>query len=192
MKRILLTALTVCGVMSAQADLFQYAVTLDGASESPANASLGTGIGSVNYDDAAHTLQLQVSFTNLTGTVTISHIHAPTPSPFSGIAGVATTTPSFAGFPAGDTFGSYSNTLDLTLSTSWNGSFITANGGTTAGAESALAAAMASGEAYWNIHSSVFGGGEIRGFLVAVPEPSSLALLGLGTVALAWRMRRRS
>ena len=178
--------------MSAHAALLQYSVSLDGPSESPANASPGIGSGTVNYDDSAHTLQLQVSFSGLTGTTTASHIHAPTASPFSGTAGVATTTPSFAGFPLGVTSGSYSDTLDLTAASSYNPAFITANGGTPAGAESALAAAMAGGKAYWNIHSSTFGGGEIRGFLVPVPEPSTVALLGLGAGALVWRLRRRT
>jgi len=192
MKKILLSALTACSLMSAHAALLQYSVSLDGPSESPANASPGIGSGTVNYDDSAHTLQLQVSFSGLTGTTTASHIHAPTASPFSGTAGVATTTPSFAGFPLGVTSGSYSDTLDLTAASSYNPAFITANGGTPAGAESALAAAMAGGKAYWNIHSSTFGGGEIRGFLVPVPEPSTVALLGLGAGALVWRLRRRT
>ncbi len=177
--------------MSAQAALLQYSVSLDGPSESPVNASPGIGSGTVNYDDSAHTLQLQVSFSGLTGTTTASHIHAPTVSPFSGTANVATTVPSFAGFPLGVTSGSYSDTLDLTSASSYNPAFISANGGTPAGAESALAAAMAGGEAYWNIHSSTFNGGEIRGFLVPVPEPSTLALLGLVAGALLWRRRRR-
>jgi len=175
-------------LMSAQASLFQYSVTLDGPSEFPANASPGTGLGTVNYDDVAHTLQLQVSFSGLTGNTTASHIHAPTASPFTGTAGVASTTPSFAGFPLGVTSGSFSNTLDLALSSSWNPSYVTANGGTTSGAESALAAAMASGKAYWNIHSSTFGGGEIRGFLTLVPEPSSFALSVLGILGLLGRL----
>src|SRR2546426_11109534 len=170
MKKILLSALIACSLMSAHAALLQYSVSLDGPSESPANASPGIGSGTVNYDDSAHTLQLQVSFSGLTGTTTASHIHAPTASPFSGTAGVATTTPSFAGFPLGVTSGSYSDTLDLTLSSSWNPAYVTAHTDT-AGAESALAAAMAGGQAYWNIHSGALPGGEIRGFLTPVPEP---------------------
>jgi hypothetical protein len=106
-----------------------------------------------------------------------------------GTAGVATTTPTFAGFPLGVTSGVYDNTLDLTQNTSWNPAFITANGGTTASAESAFMSGIAAGKAYLNIHTSVVPGGEIRGFLFAVPAPSSLALLGLGGLVAARRRR---
>ena len=196
MKKILVLVLTACSLMSAHATLYQYSVTLDGPSEFPINASPGTGSGSVNYDDVAHTLSLQVIFSGLTGTTTASHIHGPTTAPFFQNAGVATTTPSLAGFPLGVTSGSFANTLDLTLASSYNPSFVTANGGTTAGAEAALAAAMAANKAYWNIHTSTFGGGEIRGFLVAVPEPGTTSLIAgcaaLGFVGLmAHRANRR-
>ena len=47
---------------------------------------------------------------------------------------------------------------------------------------------IADGKAYWNIHTQTFGGGEIRGFLVPVPEPSSALILGAGAMFV---MRRR-
>ncbi len=143
----------------------------------------------MTYDDVAHTLYVECSFSGLTGTTTASHIHSATLNPFLLTAGVATTTPTFAGFPLGVTAGSYSNTLDLTQASSYNPSFVSANGGTTASAEVALIAGINANKAYWNIHSSTFGGGEIRGFLVAVPEPSSLTLVGLAGVLACTRRR---
>jgi hypothetical protein len=194
MKKILLTVSTAFSLISAQAAVFQYTVSLDGPSEP--TISPGTGSGTVDYDDVAHTLALQVTFSGLITTngagTTASHIHAPTVVPLSGTAGVATTTPSFVGFPLGVFNGSYSDTLDLTAAGSYNPAYVTANGGTTAGAEAALAAALAGGQAYWNIHSAAFPGGEIRGFIVPVPEPSTLALLGLGAGAFVWRLRRKA
>jgi hypothetical protein len=84
--------------------------------------------------------------------------------------------------------GSYAETFDLTDPASWNAAFITANGGTTAGAEAALAAGLDIGVAYLNIHSDFASSGEIRGFLV--PEPTSAALLAAGAAILS-ALRRR-
>ena len=80
--------------------------TLNGANESPANGSLGTGFAKVVYDGTAHTLGLDVSFSGLLGPDTAAHIHCCTVAPFTGTAGVATTTlplPTFVGFPLGVT-----------------------------------------------------------------------------------------
>jgi hypothetical protein len=175
---------------TAHASLLTYDAFLDGPSESPPNASPATGFAQVIYDTTAHTLSLDITYSGLLGTTTASHIHAATTVPGTGTAGVATTTPYFSGWPVGTTSGHYVNTLDLTLSSSYNGSYITGNGGTTASAEAALVAAIAADRAYLNIHSTVFGGGEIRGFLVLVPEPSSAALMGLGAAVLALRRRK--
>jgi hypothetical protein len=173
--------------------VLQYDAFLSGPNESPPNGSPGTGFAVVDYDNVAHTLLIDVSFSGLLGTTTASHIHAATAVPGTGTAGVATTTPYFAGFPIGVTSGTYNNTLDLTLSSSYNDpTYIAANGGTTATAEAALTAAMAAGEAYLNIHTTVVPGGEIRGFLTLVPEPSGAALLGLGGAIFAWAARRRA
>src|SRR5262245_20197681 len=153
---------------------------MDGPSE-PTN-SPGTGYGTALYDNVAHSLTLDCNFSGLGTDVgngtTASHIHAATTLPFQSTAGVATTTPSFVGFPLSVFSGTFHSVLDLTQSSSWNPAYVTANGGTTATAEVAFASALASGRSYWNIHSQRNGGGEIRGFLqLVVPEPASGALV---------------
>jgi hypothetical protein len=185
---ILLFALVM--KVSAQGT-FSYVAVLNGPSESPVNASSGTGFATIDFNSILNTLHVNVNFSGLTGTTTASHIHAATAVAGTSTAGVATTTPTFAGFPLGVTNGTYDITLDLTQASSYNPAYVTANGGTTASAEAALASAMAAGKAYLNIHTSTFGGGEIRGFLTPVPEPSSLALAGLGSLAFAYVLRRR-
>jgi hypothetical protein len=155
----------------------EFTASLSGAAESPANDSLGTGTADVWYDSVAHSLQVSVTFSGLTGTTTASHIHAATALPGIGTAGVATQTPTFSGFPLGVTSGTYFNTLDLTLASSFNPAYVTANGGIVANAEAALVTAMFAGESYLNIHSTYRAGGEIRGFLTAVPDRSATAAM---------------
>ena len=189
--RIAIVAIVMMGfVQNGQAAPIVYTATLNGASESPPNASPGTGFTEVDFDLAAHTMFVHVVFSGLLAGTTASHIHAPTAVPGTGTAGVATTVPTFTAFPLGVTSGTYDHLFDMTLASSYNPAFITANGGTVAGAEAVLAASLAAGTAYLNVHTTAFPGGEIRGFL-AVPEPASMLLFGLGLIALAGARRCR-
>jgi hypothetical protein len=54
-----------------------------------------------------------------------------------------------------------------------------------------MLAGINAGKAYLNIHTSTFGGGEIRGFLVPVPEASSWAMMLGGLAAVGALARRR-
>jgi hypothetical protein len=181
---------------AAQAAINIYTATLSGPNESPTNASPGTGSATVTIDTVANTMLVSVTFSGLQGTTTASHIHAPTAVPLTGTAGVATTTPTFAGFPLGVTSGTYNpSAFDLLSASTYNPAYVTANGGTPASAEAALLSAIASGRSYLNIHTTSFPGGEIRGFLVAVvPEPATwmMMLLGFGAIGLAVRRRQTS
>ena len=165
-----------------------YTAVLSGLNEGPPNGSSGTGVTFVTVDTVAQTIRVEVTFSGLTGTTTASHIHCCQPLGVN--AGVATTTPTFAGFPLGVTSASYDNTLDMTLSSSYNPSFVTAHGGI-AGAEAFLFAGIAAGQAYLNIHSQTFPGGEIRGQLtVDAPEPGTFLLAGAVLAGFAIRRRR--
>ncbi len=176
--------------MASAAPAITYMAFLDGPSEAPPNASPGTGFAIVDLNIGAMSRFIDMNFSGLIGNTTAAHIHAATANPGSGTAGVATQTPTFTGFPLGVTSGSYTNTFDMSLSSSWNASYITANGGTTASAWSAFTTAVAQGRAYFNVHTNQFPGGEIRGFLAPVPEPGTLAALGLGAAALLRRRKR--
>ena len=76
--------------------------------------------------------------------------------------------------------------LDLTATATCTAGFVAGNGGTTADARAALIAGLGVGTAYFNVHSQTFPGGEIRGFLAPVHEPSSYALMGLGLLAVGY------
>jgi hypothetical protein len=183
---IIVPLLLLIAAVTARAIPIDYIANLNGASEVPPNGSTGTGVADVTFDLAAHMMRVEIAFSGLLSTTIASHIHSPTAVPFTGTAAVATQVPTFPGFPLGVTAGTYAMTFDTSLASTYNPAFVTANG-SVAAAEAALAASLAAGTSYLNIHTTDFPGGEIRGFLVAVPavpETFSTAWAALPFAAL--------
>ena len=136
---------------------------LSGLNENPAHPeSTATGTTTVFWDTSTSAMTVHVVFEGLTTPNTAAHIHCCVTAP--GTAGVATTTPTFTGFPGGVTAGTYDHTFNMLDSTSYNAAFVTAQGGV-ANAAAAFLAGLQAGRAYMNVHTQRFGSGEIRGVL---------------------------
>lgn len=186
---IALAAALTLAATAAQAQTYSFASDL--SPEVP--GATGDGAVFVSFDVGAQTLDLAAIFFGLSGTTTVAHIHCCTATPNTGTVGVAVTPGTLPGFPVGSNFGFYQTTLDLTQTATYTATFLnTFGGGTAAGASAALLNGLNSGTAYFNVHSTAFPGGEVRGFLQPVPEPGTWALMGLGLAAVGGLARRRA
>ncbi len=151
-----------------------------------------TGSGFAFFSLTGSMLSISANWTGLSGTTTVAHIHCCTAAPGTGTVGVAVTPGTLPGFPVGVTSGTYDEVIDLDDPASFTATFVTNfGGGTIAGAQQALFNGFDNGAAYFNIHSTDFPPGEIRGFLVAVPEPTTVVMLAFGMVAPAVPAARR-
>jgi hypothetical protein len=164
-----------------------FIATLAGDNEVPPNDSNATGSATVTLD--GDILTVDISWADIEGGLpAAAHIHCCVPEGTNTVVAIP-----FTGFPALLT-GSYFNTFDLTNPAVYGDDFLLNTGGTAAGAQAALVAGLAARMAYTNIHNATFPGGEIRGQLTAapnaVPEPTTLFLLGSGLCAAIARKRR--
>lgn len=150
------------------------------------NGSFGSGgeVGAgISYDSNTLLLTINIAwgsgngFTDLTGTTTGGHIHGVTassaPASFLENAGVQIGLNALGGWNSSATNGGFSGTVAL---------------------NSTQATALMNGQLYINVHTSTNAGGEIRGQLIAVPEPSTYALIfaAVAFVGVAWQRRYRA
>ena len=190
MKKLLCIGVLSAMVVQAQAALIQFDLKgtdpingLRGGNEHPVVVGGGTGgeIGSgIVFNDVTLVLTIATGwgvsngFTNLTGAATAGHLHGPTAS-----GGVAAFTQDAAVKYALDSLAGWNPSLSA-------GGF---NGTVTILAGDVVA--LENGQFYMNVHTAANGGGEIRGYLTVVPEPSSAALLMTGALGMLARRRRR-
>ncbi|MDX2109850.1 MAG: CHRD domain-containing protein [Verrucomicrobiota bacterium] len=143
-----------------------------------AGGEVGAGIV---FDDVTRELTVNVAwgtangFTNLSGNASAGHIHGPTasaaPTSFTQSVGVLIGLDGLAGWNNNASAGGITGVVTI---------------------PSNNVADLLAGKLYINVHTATNGGGEIRGNLIAVPEPSSIAAIaGILVFGLALVRHRR-
>ena len=162
MKKLFAVLVPLVLSASAHAIVIPWSASLDGAQEVPSNPSPATGSGFGTYDTVTNLLNWDITWDGLVAPAFAAHFHLAPPGVNGGvIVGI----PGVAGLTSGN---------------------VVAMAALTDGAQED---GFLAGNFYINIHTAPFPGGEIRG-QVNVPEPSALALLGLGLAGLGWARRK--
>jgi hypothetical protein len=166
------------------------------ATGAPRPASFGTATFVLNTAQTAMTFSATIFNIDFTGTQTAdvndnlvaAHIHAgPTVAP--GVNGPVVW--GFFGSPFND---NNPNDVVMTPFATGVGATISGKWDAPEGNGTTLAAQVANilgGHSYINFHTTQFGGGEIRGAITPVPEPSAFILFGAGILVLATSALRR-
>lgn len=178
MKTFALTAVAIASTIAASASAQVITIgpfPLAGTQEVPANASPATGMASLMLNTTTGAFTLDYSFSGLIGTVTVAHFHRA----LAGSNGSVVYWLAAPGAP---------NMLPTTLMSPSLPTGVSAATASGSGVFSpTLIGDALAGRLYMNVHTTAFGGGEIRGQVV--PTPGALALVGLGGLVAVRRRR---
>jgi hypothetical protein len=173
-----LVVLTIVSLVGGQAQALPFAAELLGINERPLPvATPATGFVTVLLNDTEDMLRINLTFSGLLAPQTAAHIHA-----LGGQNDVAPVRIAPPSLPLGQLVD-----LDIVIPDPLPGAPLLSR--------AAFVQGLKDGQAYFNVHSTLFPGGEIRGQLEVVPEPGTLLLLGstlAGLGAAAWRRRRQN
>ncbi len=175
---VLGTILSFVPQIGASALTFNFESTLEGAQEVPPRVTPASGqaTGTLTGDFGLNNFVFSytITYADLLAPAVAGHIHNAPFGVNGGIVHFLDESPfNFVGTTAGTIIGEWRfNDSPRPLTET-------------------LAKALIDGDTYFNIHTSVFPGGEIRGQIFRTPEPSSLGFLALIGVGLAYQGLRR-
>lgn len=144
--RFLFAGALLAVATSLQAQIVEFRATINGAQETPANASAAAGSAVLLYNVTTNTFDLTLTINNFANTITASHIHEGA----VGVAGSVVTN-----FGSESVYTRSGNTITATFRG-------VVHGGTKL--------TLLQNGAYLNFHTAAFPGGEVRGQLIAQPK----------------------